>query len=266
MKPEFTRFTAFLLDCDGVLWRGGEPIPGAPEAVEALRASGRKVLFFTNNATLSRRGYLEKLRRLGFEAEPSEIYCSSYAAAAWLRGRVAKVYVVGEKGLVEELELAGLENANPDEAECVVVGLDRSLTYSKLEEALRCLTRGALFVATNRDPTLPTERGLAPGAGAIVSALETAAGREADVVIGKPSTYMYELALMEHGIEAATALAVGDRLDTDVEGAKRAGIAAALVLTGATGLRELERARVRPDFVLASIRDLFERSREGGAA
>jgi Predicted sugar phosphatases of the HAD superfamily len=151
-----------------------------------------------------------------------------------------------------------LEAAGPDEAECIVVGLDRKLTYRKLEEALRCLIRGALFVATNRDPTLPTERGLAPGAGAIVSALEAAAGREADMVIGKPSTYMYELALREHRIEPATALAVGDRLDTDVEGAKRAGLAAALVLTGATGLRELERARVKPDYVLASIRDLFE--------
>lgn len=258
MKPEFARFSAFLLDCDGVLWRGREPIPGAREAVEALRASGRKVLFFTNNATLSRKGYLEKLRGLGFEAEVGEIYCSAYAAAAWLKGRVKKVYVVGEEGLVEELELAGLEAAGPDEAECVVVGLDRKLTYRKLEEALRCLIRGALFVATNRDPTLPTERGLAPGAGAIVSALEAAAGREADMVIGKPSTYMYELALREHRIEPATALAVGDRLDTDVEGAKRAGLAAALVLTGATGLRELERARVKPDYVLASIRDLFE--------
>ena len=258
MKPEFARFSAFLLDCDGVLWRGGEPIPGAREAVEALRASGRKVLFFTNNATLSRKGYLEKLRGLGFEAEVGEIYCSAYAAAAWLKGRVKKVYVVGEEGLVEELELAGLEAAGPDEAECVVVGLDRKLTYRKLEEALRCLIRGALFVATNRDPTLPTERGLAPGAGAIVSALEAAAGREADMLIGKPSTYMYELALREHRIEPATTLAVGDRLDTDVEGAKRAGLAAALVLTGATGLRELERARVKPDYVLASIRDLFE--------
>ncbi len=258
MKPEFARFSAFLLDCDGVLWRGREPIPGAREAVETLRASGRKVLFFTNNATLSRKGYLEKLRGLGFEAEVGEIYCSAYAAAAWLKGRVKKVYVVGEEGLVEELELAGLEAAGPDEAECIVVGLDRKLTYRKLEEALRCLIRGALFVATNRDPTLPTERGLAPGAGAIVSALEAAAGREADMVIGKPSTYMYEHALREHRIEPATALAVGDRLDTDVEGAKRAGLAAALVLTGATGLRELERARVKPDYVLASIRDLFE--------
>lgn len=258
LKREFDRFAAFLLDCDGVLWRGEEPIPGAPEAVKALKASGKKTLFLTNNATLSRRGYLEKLRRLGFEAELHEIYCSSYAAAAWLRGKVGKVYVVGEEGLIEELKLSGLEVVGPEEAECVVVGLDRGLTYSKLEEALRCLSRGALFVATNRDPTLPTERGLAPGAGAIVSALEVAAGRRADVVVGKPSAYMYELALREHGVEPGEALAVGDRLDTDVEGAKLAGLAAALVLTGATKLGELERARVKPDYVLASIRDLFE--------
>ena len=258
LKPEFARFSAFLLDCDGVLWRGEEPIPGAPEAVRALKASGKKVLFFTNNATLSRRGYLAKLRRLGFDAEPGEVYCSAYAAAVWLRGRVRRVYVVGEEGLVEELKLAGLELAGPEEAECVVVGLDRGLTYSKLEGALRCLSRGALLVATNGDPTLPTERGLAPGAGAILAALEAAAGRRADAVVGKPNAFMYELALREHEIRPGEALAVGDRLDTDVEGAKRAGLAAALVLTGAAKLSDLERARVKPDFVLGSIRDLFE--------
>ena len=258
LKPEFARFSAFLLDCDGVLWRGEEPIPGAPEAVRVLKASGKKVLFFTNNATLSRRGYLAKLRRLGFDAEPGEVYCSAYAAAVWLRGRVRRVYVVGEEGLVEELKLAGLELAGPEEAECVVVGLDRGLTYSKLEGALRCLSRGALLVATNGDPTLPTERGLAPGAGAILAALEAAAGRRADAVVGKPNAFMYELALREHGIRPEEALAVGDRLDTDVEGAKRAGLAAALVLTGAAKLSDLERARAKPDFVLGSIRDLFE--------
>jgi len=258
LKPEFARFSAFFLDCDGVLWRGEEPIPGAPEAVKALRASGRRVLFFTNNATLSRRGYLEKLRKLGFEAALDEVYCSAYAAAVWLRGRARKVYVVGEGGLVEELERAGLEVVGPEEAECVVVGLDRGLTYGKLEGALRCLSRGALFVATNDDPTLPTERGLAPGAGAILAALERAAGRRADAVIGKPNTFMYELALREHGIEPGEALAVGDRLDTDVEGAKRAGLAAALVLTGAAKLGDLEKARVKPDYVLNSLRDLFE--------
>jgi HAD superfamily hydrolase (TIGR01450 family) len=171
---------------------------------------------------------------------------------------VRRVYVVGEEGLVEELKLAGLELAGPEEAECVVVGLDRGLTYSKLEGALRCLSRGALLVATNGDPTLPTERGLAPGAGAILAALEAAAGRRADAVVGKPNAFMYELALREHGIRPGEALAVGDRLDTDVEGAKRAGLAAALVLTGAAKLSDLERARVKPDFVLGSIRDLFE--------
>lgn len=258
LKREFEYFSAFLLDCDGVLWRGNEPLPGAPEAVRALRASGRKVLYFTNNATLSRRGYLEKLRRLGFEAELSDIYCSSYAAAAWLRGKVKKAYVIGEEGLVEELTLAGIEISSPEEAECVVVGLDRRLTYRKLEEALLSLRRGALFVATNKDPTLPTERGLAPGAGAIVAALETAAGRRPDVVIGKPSPFMYELALSEHRIERERALAIGDRLDTDIEGAKRARLKAALVLTGASTADDIPRATAKPDYVLPSISYLFE--------
>lgn len=250
------RFSAFIFDCDGVIWKGDHVIPGAREVVNTLQERGKLVLFATNNASLSRRTYAEKMRSLGFNVDPREIYCSSYVTAKLLSGKVERVYVVGEEGLIEELELAGLKPVDSDKAECVVVGLDRGLTYSKLSKALACLLRGALFVATNRDPTLPTESGLALGAGAIVAALEAASGRSVDIVAGKPFPFMFELALKDWNLEASKTLVVGDRLDTDVAGAKRAGLASALVLSGVTSLDEVRSAKVSPDFVLRSITDL----------
>ncbi|RLE96764.1 MAG: HAD family hydrolase [Thermoprotei archaeon] len=260
LKPEFRRFRAFLLDCDGVLWLGGRPLHSAVRAVAALREAGRAVLYVTNNSTRSRRGYVERLRRMGFSAEVGEVFCSSYVTARYLEGRAERVFVVGEAGLVEELAARGLEvlGLDPDErADCVVVGLDRGLTYEKLAVALGHLRRGALFVATNRDSTLPSEAGELPGAGAIVAALEEAAGRRVDVEVGKPSPLIFEAALEEWGLNRDEVLVVGDRLDTDVEGARRAGLTSALVLTGVTKPEDLE-GRGGPDYVLRTLLDLFE--------
>ncbi|MEM3944829.1 MAG: HAD hydrolase-like protein, partial [Thermofilaceae archaeon] len=134
--------------------------------------------------------------------------------------------MVGEEGLVEELEREGIELTDPQHAECLVVGIDRHLTYQKLADALKCLNHGALFVATNEDPTLPVEDGVLPGAGAIVAALERASGRKPDVVIGKPSSTMFEMVLEEKRLDPSKTLVVGDRIDTDIAGAKRLGIAA----------------------------------------
>lgn len=259
VKQQFLFFDAFILDCDGVLWRGESPIPGSREAVRALKAAGKAVIFVTNNATLSRLGYLEKMQRMGFEVSTEDIYCSSYVTARVLkRAGVRKVYVVGEEGLTEELSREGLELVEPSRAECVVVGLDRWVTYQKLAEALRCLTRGALFVATNEDSTLPVENGVLPGAGAIVAALERASGRKPDIVIGKPAPTMFKMILEEKRLNPLTTIVVGDRIDTDVAGAKRLGIVTALVLSGATSRDELSSSPLRPDFVLESLSEILD--------
>lgn len=259
VKQQFLSFNTFIFDCDGVLWRGDNPIPGSRETVNALRAAGKTVVFVTNNATLSRRGYLEKMRRMGFDVSLEDIYCSSYIAARVLkRLGVKRVYVVGEEGLVEELVKEGIELTDPLHAECVVVGLDRQVTYQKLVDALRCLKRGALFMATNEDPTLPVEDGVLPGAGAIVAALEKASGRRPDVVIGKPAPTMFETILEEKQLNPATTLMVGDRIDTDVAGAKRLGIATALVLSGATATDDLLSSPLKPDFVLETLSAILD--------
>jgi len=259
LRPQFDVFEAFIIDCDGVLWLGETPVPCAPRTVEILRASGKRVIFVTNNSTLSRRGYVEKMRRLGFEARLEEVYSSSYVAAKVLSNMgIRRVFVVGEAGLVEELAAHGIEVAGADEAECIVVGLDRALTYRKLADALRCLKRGALFVATNMDPTLPGESGVLPGAGSIVAALEVASGRRPDIVIGKPSAIMFRTALEEWGLRPEKVIVIGDRLDTDIKGAKELGLAAALVLTGVSSLDDVRRSPLKPDFVLPSISHLIE--------
>lgn len=262
LKPEFDKFNAFIFDCDGTLWIGKRPIPGALEAVNRLRELGKIVLFATNNSTLSRKGYLAKVRRLGFTAEIREIYCSSYVAARLMVNLgVRDVFPVGEKGLIEELTQMGLRLMGfegGETADGVVVGLDRHLTYRKLQCAFRYILKGALFVATNKDATLPTEDGPVPGAGAIVAALETALGRSVDIVVGKPSPYLFVEAMKEWGLDNSEVLVIGDRLDTDIEGAKRAHLASALVFTGVTRPTDTSFSEVKPDYVLSTLLEMFE--------
>jgi len=258
LKPAFDRYRLFILDCDGVLWRGERVVEGAPQAVRALLELGKTVAYATNNATRSRRMYVHRLSRMGFPANEEMVFGSGYVTARYLEGRVSRAFVIGEEGLIEELLARGIEVAplDPDErVDCVVVGLDRSLTYSKLALALSHLERGALFVATNRDVTLPSSTGILPGAGSIVAALEAALGRKADVEIGKPSPIFFETVLRDTGVDPREALVIGDRLDTDVEGARAAGLDSALVLTGIT--RPGERRGPEPTFILGTLLDLF---------
>jgi phosphoglycolate/pyridoxal phosphate phosphatase family enzyme len=250
-------FSNFVLDLDGVVWRGSRPIPNAPETVAALREAGKTVLYVTNNSGQSPAALAEKLSAMGAPAAKTDVITSAAAAALLitrtvpaLRGRLA--YVIGGPGLVEAMEGLGLrivEGKEAGDASLVVVGIDKKLTYDKLRHAARAIRSGAVFVATNTDPTLPDADGLWPGAGSIVAALRTATGVE-PLVAGKPHAPMLEVARDRLG---GPALVVGDRVDTDVLGAQAAEWPSALVLTGATGLAELAAARAWPDFLLADL-------------
>ncbi len=243
MKP--SRYRALLVDMDGVLWRGQEPIE---ENLKVLRALDLPMVFLTNNSTTTRARYLERLRALGLEVPETHVLTSGYAAALWLKRRgILKTFVIGEEGITQELELLGIRYETDSDAvlqrgyqpEAVVVGLDRRLSYAKLWAGQRSIQKGALFVATNTDATFPTETGPAPGAGAVVSALQTAAGREPHIVIGKPQPQMFRLALEILKVEPEQALMIGDRWDTDIVGARRLKIPALLVLTGVTSADEV---------------------------
>jgi len=247
------RYRGFLLDIDGVLVRGGMPLPGAPEALTRLRARGRVVLL-TNNSTKSRQGAAARLSQQGLPVRASEVIPSSFVAARYLRNAHGSVrfWYLGEDGIAEEMALAGHVLAEPFQAEWIVVGVDRTLTYAKLASALEALLAGARFVATNRDATYPTETGLVPGAGAVVGALE-GMGFPPEVVVGKPSPIAYHVALEALGVAPEEALMIGDRLETDIVGGQRVGTDTALVLSGIATVEDVEQTGARPTWIARDL-------------
>ena len=246
---------AYILDLDGVIYRGSNPIDGAVDAVNRLRDHA-KVLFLTNNSTRSRAAVVARLSEAGIRCKAGDVITAGYAAAVYIRKRygTGTVYPIGEAGLIEELELQG--HAISEDAEFVVVGLDRDLSYEKLRIGLRNIVDGAKFIATNTDPVLPTEDGFVPGAGTIVSALETASG-QSPLVIGKPNQPIMDIVLSHLGLDAEECVIVGDRLDTDILGGIRCGMRTVLVLTGVETRDSLERSDIKPDCVIGSIKELM---------
>lgn len=226
-------YRAVILDLDGCVYVGSRLIAGAAEAIASLRGMGLKVLFLTNNSTVSRGMVASKLSRLGVECGVGEVITSGAAASIYLRRRrgSSRVLLVGERGLFEEAEAEGHVPVGWEEAEAVIVGLDRNVAYSRLKEAHRAVLRGAFFLATNRDHVLPTESGTIPGAGAIVAFLETSTGVRA-VAVGKPERFIMELALERLGASPEEVVMIGDRLDTDIAAAERVGVKGILVMTG----------------------------------
>jgi HAD superfamily hydrolase (TIGR01457 family) len=251
-----------VLDLDGVLYRGDTAISGAQKTVTWLRRQGLQVFFLTNNSTQTRADYVAVLGKMGIPCQKDEVFSSSYAAGLYLgrNGAPPTALVVGEGGLAKELRAAGLKvirRAREGNADFVVVGMDRRLTYQKIADAQCAIMRGAKFIATNRDPVYPVEHGLIPGGGTIVAAIETASLTK-PLVIGKPSSFMLKLLLKRAGLKPNQALMVGDRMDTDIVSAKRAGVNTVLVLTGVTCREEAGRAKgvLRPHWVIDSIADL----------
>lgn len=265
MSTSLRDIRLFLLDIDGVILIGKTPIEVAPDGVRMLRRKGAKVTFITNNSTRSRNSLLSELMSAGLDARREEILTTSYCAAKYLRSeQMSQVYAIGEKGLVEELTSAGIELADEKTIRCdaVVVGLDRNLTYNKLATAQRLIGRGARFIATNADATLPTETGLIPGAGAIVSALTTCTGVK-PIVLGKPETMLMQVALKVTRMSKERCAIVGDRPETDILMAKRGGCLGILVLTGISASQKVEDypPDQRPDLIFKSILDLAEKYR-----
>lgn len=226
--------TLVILDLDGTVYRGAEAIPGAAEAVRRLEEDGIRVAYVTNNSAATREGLVTKLNGMGFAATPDAVFGSGISSpAALLRRGWQSAWVLGDGGLRHSLQEGGVEVDPPGRADCVLVGIHRELTYTRLAEAMRRVTvDGSVFVATNRDATFPMEGGFAPGAGTIVAALATAVGREPELIIGKPSPELMREAMHWAGATPETTLAVGDRLDTDIASGLAAGCATLLVMTG----------------------------------
>ncbi len=257
---------ALVIDMDGVLWRGDQFLPGLAEFFALLRLRELPFVLVTNNATKTPAMVQEKLMRASISVSEEEILTSALATAAHLKqahpeGR--RVYAIGETGLRTALEQEGFELADQaDGVFAVVVGLDRGLDWGRLTEATLAIRAGAQFIGTNPDASIPSERGLAPGNGAILAALQAATGVE-PLVIGKPHAPLFEQALRRLGTPAEATLMLGDRLNTDIAGGRRAGLRTGLLLTGVTTREELEGADVQPDVVfedLAAVMAALERN------
>lgn len=254
---KYNTIKAAVFDMDGVLWREEQPMNGLVELFDWLTEAHIPYALATNNSSKTQADYVAKLARLGVMGVPERaIITSSVATAAYLKTVYpagTRVFVVGMKGIREALADAGFDllppDADPTETppEIVVAGVDFALTYNRLKTAALFIRAGADFYGTNGDLTYPSELGLVPGAGSILAALTAATDRQ-PVVIGKPAMPMYEIALQSLGdVHPGEALMVGDRIDTDIAGAKVAGMQTALVFTGVTQPDDLTGGEVWPD-------------------
>ncbi|WP_290597613.1 MULTISPECIES: HAD-IIA family hydrolase [unclassified Archaeoglobus] len=254
----------FIIDIDGVVGKSKTPIVEGVEAVKRLKKIGKKIIFVSNNSTRSRRILLDRLKSFGLEVTEEEILIATYATARFIAGEKpgAKVFTTGEKGLIEELELAGLRLVDYDEAEYLVVGSNRGINFDLLTRALRACLRGIRYVATNPDRIFPSEDGPIPGTGMIIGALYWMTGREPDVIVGKPSKVIMEEALKVLGLKPGEVAVVGDQIDVDVAAGKSIGADTVLVLTGVTtrdNLQQMiEKHGIEPDYILESLNSIFE--------
>ena len=267
-----------LVDLDGVVYRGAEPVPGVAAVLAARAAAGDGVVYVTNNSMWYRADYVTRLSSMGAPVSPDLIVSSARATALYLAEsspRPKLALVVGGAGLMHELRDVGIAvlpsadaaaqwNANDRDAaaavagvDVVVVGLDLEFTYSKLAVAAEAVRSGARFVATNRDPFYPMEKGLMPGAGSIVSAIEVAAG-VAPTSIGKPGPLLLEVAAHAAGCPVSDAVMIGDSLGTDIPAAIAVGARSVLMLTGITTPAQLAAipAAARPTVVAADAAEL----------
>lgn len=261
-RPLAQAYDVALVDLDGVVYLGPDPVPYAAQGLSDARVAGMDVVFVTNNASREPATVAEQLRGLGVAAEPEEVLTSAQTAVALLGdvvGLGAAVLVVGGPGLVTAVREAGYRmvtsaDENPD---AVIQGFGPDVDWNDLAEASYAVHRGARYVVTNRDLTQPKERGIAPGNGTLVAAVVTTTGVE-PISAGKPEPAMFQLAARTRS--ATRPLVIGDRLDTDLGGARAAGFDGLLVLTGVSTARDavLAPMRQRPHYLGADLRSLLE--------
>ena len=248
-----------VLDLDGTVYRGDEPLPGAAGAIERLRAAGLRTLFFSNNPTKSRAAYADRLSGFGIETTPEETLSAGTVTTRYLEAEHAEdaVFVIGDPGLERQFETAGVELvADATAADVLVVSWTPEFDYGDMVAGYRAIDAGATFYGTDPDLLIPAAEGMAPGSGAIVNAVGGIAERTPEKTLGKPSGEAQRAALDALGVPADRCFVVGDRLNTDIELGERAGMTTVLVRTGVTTDEDIDGSGVQPDYVVDSIADL----------
>jgi glycerol 3-phosphatase-2 len=254
-------FDGFLVDLDGVVWEGRELIPGSVEALRTLIESGKEVVFVTNNSVKQPEAYAVRLREAGVEIGGDRVVTAGAATAqlaAEQVGSTGTAFVIGAPGFKETVAATGitlLDGETAKSADAVVVSGHREFDYAELLTATFALRAGASLFATSRDPTLPMPGGAWPGTGATLAAVETASGKTAKIG-GKPERHLFDQARALIAGAGRVAM-VGDRVASDIEGGRRAGLATILVLSGASTRDEVAAAEPPPDLVLDDLAALL---------
>ncbi|KAF9425852.1 hypothetical protein BGZ94_007162 [Podila epigama] len=285
-KEFLDKYDTFLLDCDGVLWHGSNVLDGILDTVNFLRKNDKRLVFVTNNSTLSRANYVKKFERLGIQATEKDIFSSAFATAVYLRNILnfpadKRVYVIGESGIVDELKEVGIETTGASDDNgvimthsdfgtiqqdpsigAVVCGFDLNLNYTKLAKAFTYLNnkeQGAHFILTNDDTTFPAPNGVYPGTGSLAQPLITSLKRQ-PLVMGKPNKPMLDCFFSNYHTDPARTCMVGDRLDTDIDFGVQGGIATLMVLTGVSTEQEAldPNQPIKPSYIIQSFGDLVK--------
>lgn len=261
------RFGGYIFDLDGTLYLGAELLPGAAETVASIREAGARVAFLTNKPLETSAAYADKLTDLGIPASATEVVSSTDTLLRYLErhARGARILPITERLVSDMLRdhhfvIVDPLTDDPTSADVVVVSWDRDFDYAKLVAAFRAVRAGARIVATNPDPFCPTPDGDLPDCAAILAAIEASTGARAEAIVGKPSAHMAEALLDRLALLPSETILVGDRLMTDVLMAREAGMASALVLTGATDRAALDGAAVSPDYILGGVAEVLPAS------
>lgn len=246
----------YLIDMDGVIYRGSTLIPGAAEFVQQLQRSGTRFLFLTNNSERSAKDLVMKLGALGLRVSWKNFYTAAHCTADFLVRQKpnASAFVIGEGGLIVALQEAGIafDSMNPD---FVVVGEGRLLNFEIMEKAMRLLAKGSRLIATNPDTWCPTDHGPRPGTGAVAALLESASGQKA-YYLGKPNPFMFVMARKRLGLRTGQTIMIGDTMETDIRGATELELQSYLVLTGSAKAEDVANYPYQPTRILDSIADL----------
>ncbi|MBT7040169.1 MAG: HAD-IIA family hydrolase [Bacteroidetes bacterium] len=266
---KFKKIKTLLLDGDGVLWQGEQALPGFLEFFDVLKVNKIEWALLTNNNTRTVDAYIEKLNKFGVSAMKEQIYTSTTVTVSYIKrkyGNKARIHVVGMPDLIktlsrEEFQLTHGEQLPTQPPEAVVAGMDRALNHEKVKIAMRLIMGGAEFIATNTDGSFPTPEGINPGTGMVIGALQ-ATSNTAPTVIGKPQPAIFKKALLNLKSSIESTAMVGDRLETDILGAKRLGIQTLLVLSGVCDKEMLTNSTIKPDHIFESIQEITEMIRE----
>jgi len=255
------RYPGYLCDLDGTVYLGERLLPGARETIQTLRERGSRFIFVSNKPLQPRSDYAAKLNRLGIPVEVDDVINSSYVLAQQLAHTApgARLFVLGEPPLLEELRQAGLQIVrDPQQVDYVVAAFDRTFDYAKLYTAFLAIRAGAHFIATNPDRTCPMAEGEFPDCASVIGAIEGCTGKQVEWIAGKPSPMMVQAGLRRLGVPARECLVVGDRIETDVRMGLDAGTATALVLSGVTSRDRAAEFAYQPDYILETIAGLVE--------